>query len=92
MSELVTIEISEGIADVRLNRADKYNALSPQMFSAIIEAGETLAADDSLRVVVLSGKGRGFCAGLDMGSFQSMSDQKSDQSAGNLQPGGRRLP
>ena len=85
MSELVTIEISEGIADVRLNRPDKYNALSPQMFSAIIEAGETLAADDSLRVVVLSGNGRGFCAGLDMGSFQGMSDQKSDQSAGNLQ-------
>ena len=67
MSELVTIEISEGIADVRLNRPDKYNALSPQMFSAIIEAGETLAADDSLRVVVLSGNGRGFCAGLRYG-------------------------
>ena len=85
MSELVTIEISGGIADVRLNRPDKYNALSPQMFSAIIEAGETLAADDSLRVVVLSGNGRGFCAGLDMGSFQGMSDRKSDQSAENLQ-------
>ncbi len=85
MRELVTIEISEGIADVRLNRPDKYNALSPQMFSAIIEAGEQLAADDSLRAVVLSGNGRGFCAGLDMGSFQGMSDRKGDQSASSLQ-------
>jgi len=72
MSELVTITRSNGIADVRLNRVDKYNALSPDMFAAIIAAGEALAADSSVRVVVLSGNGRGFCAGLDMGSFQGM--------------------
>jgi len=38
--ELVTIDISDGVADVRLNRVDKYNALSPAMFNAIIDAGE----------------------------------------------------
>lgn len=76
MSELVTIEIENGIADVRLNRTEKYNALSPEMFKAIIDAGETLAENKDVRVVVLSGNGRGFCAGLDMGSFQNMTDDK----------------
>ncbi|MFT7685213.1 MAG: enoyl-CoA hydratase/carnithine racemase, partial [Candidatus Azotimanducaceae bacterium] len=85
MSELVTIAITDGIADVRLNRPDKYNALSPGMFNAIIEAGEELAKNDDLRVVVLSGNGRGFCAGLDMESFQGMSDQNSENSASKLQ-------
>lgn len=79
MSELVTIDVKAGVADVRLNRPDKYNALSPAMFEAIIEAGESLAADTSVRAVVLSGNGRGFCAGLDFGSFQGMSE-RSDAS------------
>jgi enoyl-CoA hydratase/carnithine racemase len=74
MSDLVTIETSGGIADVRLNRPDKYNALSPDMFKAIIEAGESLAEAREVRAVVLSGNGRGFCAGLDMASFQSMAE------------------
>ncbi|MFT5579314.1 MAG: enoyl-CoA hydratase/carnithine racemase [Paraglaciecola psychrophila] len=77
MPELVTVSIENGIADVRLNRVDKYNALSPAMFQAIIDAGESLAENRDVRVVVLSGNGRGFCAGLDMGSFQNMSE-KSD--------------
>jgi enoyl-CoA hydratase/carnithine racemase len=72
MAELVTVDVQGGIADVRLNRVDKYNALSPDMFKAVIEAGESLADDRSVRVVLLSGNGRGFCAGLDMGSFQGM--------------------
>jgi enoyl-CoA hydratase/carnithine racemase len=72
MTELVTIDIDRGVADVRLNRVDKYNALSAEMFQAIIEAGESLAGNRQVRAVVLSGNGRGFCAGLDMGSFQGM--------------------
>ena len=83
MSDLISIEINDGIADVRLNRPEKYNALSPEMFSAIVAAGESLANNDDLRVVVLSGNGPGFCAGLDMGSFQGMqnTDQKSSDSS-----------
>ncbi|MEQ8859602.1 MAG: crotonase/enoyl-CoA hydratase family protein [Pseudomonadales bacterium] len=74
MTELVTVDIDAGVADVRLNRVDKYNALSPEMFQAIIAAGESLAESPAVRAVVLSGNGRGFCAGLDMGSFQGMAD------------------
>ena len=73
--ELVTIDIRDGVADVRLNREQKYNALSPEMFTAIIEAGESLALAKDVRAVVLSGNGKGFCAGLDMASFAAMADQ-----------------
>ena len=72
MSDLVTITKVDGVADVRLNRPDKYNALSPEMFEAIVEAGESLLDAKDVRVVVLSGNGRGFCAGLDFSSFQGM--------------------
>ncbi|MEM6707254.1 MAG: crotonase/enoyl-CoA hydratase family protein [Pseudomonadota bacterium] len=75
MSDLVTVSVEGGVADVRLNRVEKYNALSPDMFKAIIETGEALAQRSDVRVVVLSGNGRGFCAGLDMGSFQGMEDR-----------------
>ncbi len=74
MTELVTIEKKHGVADVRLNRPEKYNALSREMFEAIIDAGEALASARDVRAVVLSGNGRGFCAGLDMGSFQGMAE------------------
>lgn len=68
----VTVSVSEGVADVRMNRPDKLNALDQAMFVAIAEAGSRLAADPSVRAVVLSGEGRGFCAGLDFEAFASM--------------------
>ena len=72
MSDLVIIEKKDLIAHVQLNRPEKYNALSPDMFQAIIEAGETVGRDKSIRAVVLSGNGKGFCAGLDFAAFQQM--------------------
>lgn len=72
MSERVAVTITDGIADVRLNRADKMNALDPAMFAALLETGERLKQDSAVRVVVLSGAGKGFCAGLDMQSFERM--------------------
>lgn len=62
-----------GIAHVRLTRADKMNALDPAMFDAIIAAGETVAARPGVRVAVLSGEGRAFCAGLDTSRFAEAS-------------------
>ena len=74
MSDRVQLEIRDGVADVRLDRPDKMNALDPAMFNAIVEAGAAVAADDSVRAVVLSGAGRAFCSGLDFGSFQAMAE------------------
>lgn len=71
MNDRVSITVENHVADVRLTRADKMNALDPAMFQGIIAAGEELAAMKGIRAVVLSGEGRSFCAGLDMASMTS---------------------
>jgi enoyl-CoA hydratase/carnithine racemase len=72
MSDRIEVTRTGGVADVRLNRPDKRNALDPAMFRALVDTADRLAGDRSLRCVVLSGAGRSFCAGLDFGGFQSM--------------------
>lgn len=67
----VTINLDKGVADVRLNRPDKLNALDPAMFAGIEAALSELRATPGLRAVVLSGEGRAFSAGLDMASMAS---------------------
>ncbi len=81
VEDRVSITLSEGIADVRLNRPDKRNALDNEMFLALARAGERLKTEKGLRVVVLSGEGSSFCAGLDFGSFQQMAGGGSDGAA-----------
>jgi enoyl-CoA hydratase/carnithine racemase len=68
----VTVSIEGGVADVRLARPQKRNALDMAMFEALVGTGTELAKDASVRAVVLSGDGPDFCAGLDFGSFQAM--------------------
>ncbi len=74
MSDRVSISINNGVADVKLTRADKRNALDSAMFLAIAEAGERLKTEPGVRAVVLSGDGPSFCAGLDMSSMQAIGD------------------
>lgn len=74
MEDRISIDISGGVADVRLVRSDKMNALDDKMFEALIDATKALNANKSVRCVVLSGEGRAFCAGLDMGNFGKMAD------------------
>lgn len=68
----VTIDVADGVADVRLNRPDKMNAIDPAMFAGIADAIDRLAAMPGLRAVVLSGAGRAFCAGLDVASMSGL--------------------
>jgi enoyl-CoA hydratase/carnithine racemase len=70
-AERVRIEVAEGVADVRMVRADKHNGLDWRMFVALNEAIDALRTDPELRVVVLSGEGPSFCSGLDIASFSS---------------------
>jgi len=95
-NDRVVVTINDGIADVRLNRADKRNALDPAMFDAIARAGKDLVTNKDVRAVVLSGNGASFCAGLDFGSFQAMADsgekskpkpEADKQNAGVMEPG-----
>ena len=74
MSDRTSVTVADGVADVRLTRADKRNALDRAMFRAIIQAGEQVAADRSVRAVVLSGEGKAFCAGLDTSLFAAMGE------------------
>lgn len=70
MAHRVGIEIDEHIAIVSMERPDKNNAVDAAMFEALIDAGETLASDTSVRAVVLTGVGDNFCAGIDISAFQ----------------------
>ncbi len=66
MNDRVKVEITNGVADVRLVRTDKMNALDDAMFSALIETGEALKTTAGVRAIVLSGEGRAFCWGVVM--------------------------
>jgi enoyl-CoA hydratase/carnithine racemase len=70
----VTVMVTDGVADVRLNRPEKRNALDNAMFADLITAGERLKTEPGVRAIVLSGEGPDFCAGLDFGAFQAMRD------------------
>jgi enoyl-CoA hydratase/carnithine racemase len=82
MKDRITITVEAGVADVRLIRADKLNALDERMFAGLVEAGEELARTPGLRAAVLSGEGRAFCAGLDMGRFAAMG--RGEQAVGDI--------
>ena len=69
MSDRVTTTVTDHIADVRLTRADKMNALDPTMFHEIGAAIDALAVRADVRCAVLSGEGKAFCAGLDIASM-----------------------
>jgi len=73
----VSVHIEAGVADVRLDRPDKRNGLDLAMFLALVETGERLRADHSVRCVVLSGAGKAFCAGLDWPAFLALGPEGS---------------
>lgn len=81
MEQRIRVTITDGVADVRLCRADKMNALDQAMFDALVETGNRLARERGLRGVVISGEGRAFCAGLDMGRFAQMAGAAGDGSS-----------
>ena len=87
MSDRVIINISDGIADVRFNRPDKRNALDGDQFQAIVDAGESLKTNKKVRVVVLSGEGASFCAGLDLASMGQMATGERNQGERKPQAG-----
>lgn len=95
MNDRIEINMDGGVADVRLVRADKMNALDDAMFAALREAGEALKTRAGLRAVVLSGEGRAFCAGLDTANFGKMASGERGGArllAGERTPGGANPP
>src|SRR5271155_1434415 len=74
MNDRISVTVEGGVADVRMVRTDKMNALDDAMFEALVSTGERLKSEKGVRAVVLSGEGRAFCAGLDMGNFGRMAE------------------
>ena len=74
----VVIEVAEHVAEVRLARPDKHNALDGAMFQAIVAAAERVRDEPGVRAVVLHGEGPSFCSGLDIAGFASDPGETTD--------------
>ena len=73
-SDDILCDVTEGVMTITLNRPDKLNAFTPAMCSAMIAAFDRADADDGIRVVIVTGAGRGFCAGADISEGASRFD------------------
>ncbi len=72
--ETIRYEVADGVATITLNRPDRLNAFNEQMMHEMIAACDAIDADDAVRAVIVTGEGRGFCAGADLGSGGSTFD------------------
>lgn len=70
MTTDLKVEVRNRVATLTLNRPDKLNALTPEMNRAAVEALQGFATDPDVGVVVLTGEGRGFCAGGDVSAMR----------------------
>lgn len=67
----IGVEVSERIMTVTLDRPDRLNAFTPRMATELVRTLRAADADDAVRVIVVTGAGKGFCAGADLGSAES---------------------
>ncbi len=74
---VVNITQQDAIGIIALNRPEKRNALNPELVAALHNAVNHLAADDSIRVIVLRGEGPAFCAGADLAYLQQIADNSA---------------
>ena len=74
LAPFVSVAHDDGVATITLDRGDRFNLLSRGMVGALQAALDTIAADVSVRVVVLAGAGRGFCAGHDLRELRAHPD------------------
>jgi len=97
--ETILYDVADGIATITLNRPDRLNAFTTQMMMDMIAAFDHADADDDVRVVIVTGAGRGFCAGADLAAggatFDRSGPQDPQREAGRvgdvLRDGGGRL-
>jgi len=96
--ETIILEKKEGIAIITLNRPEKLNALTQQMNQELISALDDVDADDEMRVLVITGAGRGFCAGADVGGMAGGAGRETGTGGaeqirqGLIQSAGRIIP
>ncbi|WP_349829020.1 enoyl-CoA hydratase-related protein [Brevibacterium litoralis] len=86
----VVVDIDDGLAHVRLSRPEKLNSLTREVFADLVEIGTSLVDAGDVNAVVLTGEGRAFCAGLDLGEFQRM--KSGERVGGTKNPAGQGEP
>lgn len=84
----ITYEVSERIATITLNRPDKLNAFTATMRAELIDAFDEADADDEVRAVIVTGAGRGFCAGADLSSGAETFNYEAEHHRGRRQETG----
>src|SRR5438105_8674288 len=84
----IAYEARDGVGWIRLRRPEKLNALTTRMAQELIDAVIRSGGDDSVRCLVVTGEGRGFCAGQDLGEFTA---SESPDVAEHLRSGYNRL-
>jgi enoyl-CoA hydratase/carnithine racemase len=92
--EDIRYEVSDHVLTITLHRPDRLNAFTPTMAKELIEAFELADADDAVRAVVVTGAGRGFCAGADLGGGGSTFDWREREAEGEdgvVRDGGGRV-
>jgi enoyl-CoA hydratase/carnithine racemase len=77
--EDILYDVKDGIALITLHRPEKLNAWTAAMQASVKRAVVDAANDDNVRVIVITGAGRGFCAGADMGNLQQIRAEKWDE-------------
>ncbi len=88
--ENVLVSIQDGIATITLNRPDKLNAFAGTMREEIARAVREMAEDESVRVLVLTGAGRAFCAGADIDYMQELMEKQDTKGFSGLVHAGRQ--
>jgi len=83
MTDVVLIEAADGVATLTLNRPDRLNAWTPELQTRYFDLLSECAERDDVRAIVVTGAGRGFCAGADMQSLQALSGDGNGQVSGS---------
>src|SRR3954470_18386332 len=82
--ETITSEVADGVLTITLDRPDRLNAFTAEMGRELIEAFDQADADDDVRAVIVTGAGRAFCAGADLGGGGETFDWRRHAAAGTV--------
>src|SRR3984957_11175846 len=77
MTDTERFEVSGPLATITLNRPDRLNAMTEELIAAVLALLEQVSADEAIRVLVLTGAGRRFCAGGDLGAMGEFAEPRS---------------
>jgi len=77
--DTINLEISDGVATISLNRPDVHNAMNEPLMKELTSCFKNLDKDDKIRVIILTGKGKSFCAGADLNWMKSMVNYSKEE-------------